>query len=328
MRKTIVPYFGFLALLLTGCQTQEKYYSGPDVVDETYVHRYGVPVSPQEWAEGGNHGQIKSTLVSGVVVTKSYNSGVLDGDTTYSYPHSSMIEKVESYRNGVLQRVSTYYISGAPKQETIYNTPTNRSVTTWYETGMPKSKEEFQGKLLYQASYYGKDNQVESQIDNYNGKRITRDDYGQVVSNDEIVNGLMTQRTIYHPNGAPKAIIPYTNDNVNGLVKTFLPAGEPLTVEEWKDGQQMGLTIEYSNGEKVSECNYVAGLKDGVEQRFRDGNTVVQETTWSRGLRNGPTTSYIGDVKKTDWYYQDKPVSKANYDMITGPVSKKSIWNN
>lgn len=328
MRKIFVMgSFSALLLTLASCQQHETYYfSEPDVVDETYVHRYGVPVSPEEWSEGGNHGQIRSTLANGVVVSKSYNSGVLEGDTTYSYPHSSMVEKVESYRNGVLQKACTQYISGAPKEETTYVTPQHRSITTWYESGAAKSKEEFQGKLLYQGSYYGQNNEIESQVTNYNGKRIKRDDYGQVESHDDVVNGQMVQKTHYHPNGAPKAVMPYRDDNIHGQVRTYLPAGEPLTVEEWKDGARSGLSTEYNNGEKVLESNYVAGVKDGTEYRYRDGNAVVQETTWAKGVKHGPSTTAVGNTTKTDWYYQDKPVSKSNFDMMTGPAAKKNIW--
>lgn len=327
MRKTFVPFLGLSALTLAGCQ-QTQYYSSPDVVEETYVHRYGVPVSPEEWSASGNHGQIVSTLANGVVVTKTYNSGILDGDTTYSYPHSSSIEKVESYTNGVLQKESSFYISSAPKQETFYNTPQNRTVTSWYESGAPKSKEQFQGNLLFQATYYGQNNQTDSQVANYNGSRTSRDDYGQLVSVDTIDKGLMTQRTTYHQNGAPKEVIPFANGVVHGEVKTFFPAGEPHTVEEWKNGVQAGLTTEYLNGEKVADSRFENGKKQGTEHRYRDGKSVVQENSWVNGQKQGPCTSYVGNVTKTEWYWQGKEVSKTNYDMITGLGSKKNIWNN
>lgn len=330
MRKIYIPFLGFAvtALTFSGCQTQERYYSAPEIVDETYVHRYGVPVSPEDWSASGNYGQIVSTLANGVVVTKSYQAGVLDGDTTYSYPHSSAIEKVESYMNGVLQKESVYYISGAPKQETIYHNPQNRTVTSWYESGITKSKEDFQGNLLFQASYYGQNNQIESQVVNYNGTRTRRDDYGLLVSVDTIDKGQQTLRTTYHQNGSPKEVIPYANNQVHGLVKTYLPAGEPLTVEEWSHGIQSGKTTEFFNGEKAADSTYVNGQKHGIEKRYRDGHQVVQEISWVDGQKHGPANSFIGNVSKTDWYWQDKPVSKPNYDMLNGQAPRKAIWKN
>jgi antitoxin component YwqK of YwqJK toxin-antitoxin module len=331
MRKIYVPLLSFSALLmlLSGCQQTGSYYvSDQEVVDETYVHRYGVPVSPQDWSASGNHGQIVTTLANGVVVTKSYSAGILDGNTTYSYPHSSAIEKVETYSNGVLQKESSYYIAGALKQEVFYNTPQNRTVTTWYETGSPKSKEQFQGNLLFQATYFGQNNQTDSQVANYSGSRTRRDDYGQLLSVDAIDNGLIAQRTTYHPNGSPSAVIPYANGSVHGQVKTYFPAGEPRTVEEWSNGSQSGLAIEYLNGEKVGDCNYINGQKQGIEHRYRDGKTVVQEISWANGQKHGPSTTYVGAVIKTDWFLNGKQVSKSNYDMITGPGAKKTIWSN
>lgn len=320
-------------MAFTSCQQTQRYYSSscPDVVvEETYVHRYGVEVSPQEWNAGGNHGKIVTTLSNGVVVTKNYDSGILSGDTTYTFPHSSAIEKVESYINGILQKESYYYISGAPKQEIFYNTPKNRTIISWYESKAPKSKEQYHGNLLYKADYHKSDNLIESEVENYKGTRTRRDDYGQLVSTDTIDKGLMTLRTSFHPNGAPKEVIPYANDVVHGQVRTYFPAGEPHTVEEWKNGKQSGLTIEYLNGEKIADCFYFNGLKQGIEHRYRDGNTIVQETSWVNGQKQGPCMTYAGNAaKKIEWYWQDQPVSKANYDMMTGQSgTKKAIWNN
>lgn len=332
MHKTFVPLLGFsvFALVLNSCQQTERYYyPSAEIVDETYLHRYGVAVSPEDWNAGGNHGQIVTTLADGVVVTKTYNSGILDGATTYSYPHSSSHEKVENYMNGVLQKESAYYISGAPKRETVYNTPQNKTLLTWYESGTLKSKEELQGNLLYQASYYGPNSQLDSQVTDYSGTRTLRDDYGQLISLDTIDKGLMTLRTTYHPNGAPKEHIPYINGIVHGQVKSYFPAGEPRTIEEWNNGVQSGITTEYLNGEKISDCLYFNGQKQGIEHRYRDGKTIVQEISWVNGQKHGPCTSYIGNTTKTDWYWQGKLMSKANYDMINGQAgTKKNIWNN
>lgn len=324
-----MPFLGLsaLTLALMGCQ-QTGRYSSPEIVEETYVHRYGVPVSPQDWNAGGNHGQIVTTLANGVVVSKSYTSGILDGDTTYSYPHSSAIEKVESYANGIIQREMNYYMSGAPKQEIAYNNPQNRTISTWYESGALKSKEQMNGNLLLQATYYSSNNQLDSQIADYKGTRTRRDDYGQLVSIDTIENGLITLRTTYHQNGAPKEVIPYANGMINGLVKTYYPAGEPHTIEEWRNGVQAGLTTEFLNGEKVIECVYVDGKKQGLEHRYRDGKSVVQEISWVNGLKQGACISYVGNTPKTDWYFQGKIVNKASYDLMMGQGNRRNIWNN
>jgi antitoxin component YwqK of YwqJK toxin-antitoxin module len=330
-RKTFLQFLGFsaLSLLFTGCCEQQAcYYSSPDVVDEVYMHRYGVPVTQQDWGAHGNHGQIVSTLNNGVVVSKSYNSGILDGQTTYTYPHSSCVEKVETYANGVIQRENYYYTSGASKQEVIYNSPTNRDSTCWYESGMAKSRENYQGNLLSSGTYYGEGNQVEAQVENYNGTRIKRDDYGQLQSQDNIENGQQVQKTTFHANGTPKDVVPYVNGQVEGQVRSFHPAGEPKTVEEWQGGMQHGVKTEYVNGEKVAEYAYEGGQKNGLERRFRDGNTVVQEITWVNGMKQGPSRTYVNNAVRTEWFYQDRPISKSNYDMIIMQNSKKKMWNN
>lgn len=327
MYKKFVPFLAISStvLMFTSCQQQRD--SSPDVLDETYVHRYGVPVSQEDWNASGNHGQIVTTLGNGVVVTKSYSAGILDGETTFSYPHSSSIEKVESYVNGILQKESSFYLSGASRQEIVYNTPQNRTSTSWYESGIPKSKEQQQGNLLFQATYYGMNNQLDSEVSNYSGTRTQRDDYGQLISIDTIDKGLITLRATYHPNNTPKELVPFVNNQVHGLVKTFYPGGEPRTIEEWKNGVQAGLTTEFLNGEKVGDCIFVDGKKQGTEHKYRDGHNIVQEITWVNGQKHGPSINFVGNITKTDWYWQGKQISKANYEIITGQGSKKSIWN-
>lgn len=329
MSKMLTSFLGFSTILaLTSCQNARQNFSSPDVLEETYVHRYGVPVSPEDWSADGNHGQIVTTLSNGVVVTKSYSSGILDGDTTYSYPHSKAMHKVESYINGVLQKEDLFYLSGAPQQEILHNSPQNSTITSWYESGSPKSKEQMQGDLLFQATYYDEESQVDSQVINYQGLRTRRDDYGQLLSVDTIDKGLISLRTTYHPNHSPKDVIPYVNAQIHGLVKTYFPGGEPNTIEEWTNGIQSGITTEYLNGEKVSECPYIEGQKQGTEKRFRDSTVVIQEISWDKGQKHGPSISYVGNLTKTDWFWQGKQINKASYDMITGQGgTKKGIWS-
>lgn len=316
-----------LGLMATACVVATACNRTPrntseEVVRETYVHKYGVSIPAEDWTARGEDGQVISTMKDGVVVTKPFSSGTLNGDKTYTFPHSNLVERVETYSNGNLAKETHFYQSGVPAKETAYHADGAQTHTVWYENGSPKSIETHAESRLVQGQYYDGRNMMESRVDNGEGVRNVRDGYGQLQSRDTIQDGRLTTRTTYHPNGSPKEITPYSNDIVHGERRTYLPAGEPNTIEQWANGSQTGKTIQYVNGEKYSEATYVNGVKNGPEHRFRDGTEVTHEVTWKDDQQHGPTTSFIGETPQTEWYYQNKPVSKSKYDSMSGALAK------
>lgn len=321
-----VKYFTYCAALLitaASCNRSCYYEYSPEeaVVDQTYVHKYGVPVCPRDWAQRGENGRVISTLKNGIVISNNYQGGILDGDSTYSFPHSENIEKVETYVKGDLQKERYNYFTGQPYREVIYTSPTSRSVTLWYQNGVTQSREQFNGDSLAQGEYYNTSNQIESRVTEGEGQRIVKDSYGQLLSTDTIHNGVLAAMTTYHSNGNPKEIITYKDGLPDGLKKTYLPDGQPLTIEGWKAGYQDGLTTVYQNGEKYADIYYKKGLKNGIEKRYKDGQTVVAEISWQDDVEHGPYTAHIGSLTTTDWYYQGKVVSKAYYELLSSTGS-------
>lgn len=306
-----------LSVVVTACGGGNNY--DRNIVNETYFHKYGVVVPADYWTSSGEHGNVISTMTDGVVVSRSYSSGTLNGETTYTYPHSSQIQKSETYSTGMLDKETEFFFDGTPKRETVYNSPSSgmRTVSTWYLSGTPKCIERYEENQLVSAEYFTSLNQRDAFVDNLQGTRLMRDDYGQLISTDTIESGRMVLRQTYHPNGSPKETTSYKNDLVDGFKRTFHPAGEPDTVEQWAQGQQEGLSVVYQHGDKFAEVPYVNGEKHGVECRYRDGKTKVQEVSWNSGKLHGPTTTYVGDSPKTDWYFKGNPVSKADYEFMT-----------
>lgn len=316
--KKMFPLAGLAVLSIVASACSRSCCYDANVLDETYVHRYGVAVPQEFWASSGEHGSVISTMADGVIVSKSYSSGTLDGDTTYTYPHSSQIQKSETYRYGTLEKETEYFYDGSPKCQIVHQTPENlKSVTCWYLTGNPKSVECFDGCQLTTGEYFTAINQRDTFVENGQGTRLSRDDYGQLISTDKIENGQMTLCQTYHPNGSPREMIPYRNGLVDGVKRTYQPAGEPDTIEQWVNGRQEGMSLVYQHGEKFAEVPYFNGEKHGVECRYRDGTAKVQEISWHSGQMNGPSTTYVGDRANTEWYYKGKPVSKADYEFIT-----------
>ncbi len=298
-------------LLLAGCQQRCC-----DIVSETYVHRYGVPLAPEDWSERGQHGQVISTRKDGVVICKNYESGILQGDTTYTFAHKDLIEKKEVYDQGNLTQIVFYYPGGMPQKQITFEKPDTERVLTWYESGAPQSKELYATGLLVRGEYLNPSQQQESAVIDQNGLRTLRDEYGQLLSIDEIENGQMTLRRTFHSNGAPASVTPYVNNVVQGRRWTYQMGGEPATIEEWCNNYQHGCTEVYENGEKVSDLPYVRGQIHGLEYRYRDGQQVVQENNWVQGQRHGPSYTYVNDTTQTEWYFKDRKVNKGTYEAL------------
>lgn len=317
-------YLGALGIALTGCHKQRCCQPHEpwqyDVVNEQYVHTYGVPVEPQDWVNRGQNGQVVSTLRNGSMVTKTYRDGYLDGETTYSFPHSGAIQRVETYNQGCLVKDRDHYLSGAPCVEREFHPDSTHTVRSWYENGTPKNRERYQDNKLIEADYHTMNNQVESKIDDGSGNRIIRDDFGTLVQIDKFQNGEILVSTIYYPNGAPQEEIPYRNGKIDGQKKIFFPAGDPCRIEGWVENRKEGITVMFQNGEKVAEIPYFNNQKNGIEQRFRDGTQVAEEITWKNDLKHGPSYTYLGpDNVRVDWYYQGRLVTKSQYDRYLHP---------
>jgi antitoxin component YwqK of YwqJK toxin-antitoxin module len=302
-----------LSSLMTSCQTS---HPCDEIVCQTYVHRYGVPLEPQDWSSRGKHGQVMSLRKDGVTITQSYNAGIVDGECTYTFPHRELIQKKEQYVQGTLVEETLHYPSGMPQQRTIHG-PSNQSITTWYENGAPQSQEEWNQGRMAKGEYYTLTNQVESSVEDGNGLRTRRNDQEEVEYVDNIQDGQMTQRTTYHKNGTPAVATQYKNGQMDGERRTYSVSGEPLTVETWTKNCQHGYTAEYEYGEKVADVPYVRGQKQGLERRYRDnGQVTVQEITWMKGKKQGPCYFYTGNTKHVDWYFADRRVNKQTYDML------------
>jgi antitoxin component YwqK of YwqJK toxin-antitoxin module len=296
MKKNLIVATSLLTLV--SCQSGNYVsYNEPmprpcEVVDETYVHKYGFEVQPDEWKNRGGHGQKITMLNNGVKCIEKYSFGVLEGETTYSFPYSSAVERAEVYTNGNLISEESRYLGGNPKRRVEYLMPGVEKVTLWYESGVPEAVEEYNEKSLVRGEYYNAHHTLETQVVGGNGTRTNRSASGELLSRDTIENGDMIERISYFPNGTPKEMLPYRNNIVHGLRRTFLEGGEPKTIEEWQNGVQTGLTVVYQNGEKYAEIPYRGGLKHGIERRYVDGKDLFEEVTWVDGLESGQARTF------------------------------------
>lgn len=319
---SIVP---IISLTLSGCSTPnyccyDDSFDAP-VVKETFIHRYGVAVQPDHWQASGEHGQVVTNLANGVVATKNYEGGILQGNSTYTFPHSQGIERIETYEKGVLVKEVIQSLNGTPLKEIIYLPDNKKNITLWHESGTPQGIEKYENNLLVEGEYFNRDHHVESRVNSGNGMRTVRDEYGQLISKDTIQDGRMTSRLTLYPKGTPKELVSYNGDMIEGERRTYHPDGEPNSIETWVGGIQEGLTIEFKNGHPWARIPYVRGVRHGLEQHVaEDGETVVEEIPWKSNIRHGVAKTYVEGVVHYSYYWNNRAVSKAEYDMMNKPA--------
>lgn len=309
-------HVGFLVVLAsaTSCVSRE----GEDnVLGRHYMHPYGVEVPRYHWEESGQNGQVIKKLSDGITVAQSYYCGMLEGETSYTFPNSHLIEKVQVYSQDQLIKETSYYLSGKARLELSYHPSEPTMRREWYENGQLRSLEKISGDLLVYGEYYDMGGHRLSNIQEGTGQRTVRDDYGMMVMADTFNEGKVDYRTTYYPNGSPKEITPYKNGVVEGLRKTYHAGGEPNTIETWIGGRQEGVTTIFSEGQKAQEVPYMAGLKNGQGKIFKDGAIVIQEPTWKDDQLHGPCMTLIDGRKVTEWYYKGKKVTKGYFDSFT-----------
>ncbi len=284
-----------------------------NIVSQRYIHKYGYPVSKQEWEAKRLPGQVVTTLKNGVTITSTYENGILNGPSTHSYAHSQILENYFLYDQGNLVKEIKYDPRGMPVKETVQHSPTRYTTTLWYADGTPMSKEEYLGDELIDGEYYTTFNELESRVEKGNGIRIRKDQKGTLLSKDQFEGGYLVKRESYYPTGTPQSIAYYQKGKLHGEKKAFNENGEPLVIEEYVDDMLHGKSTFFKNGSKAREVSYIQGRKNGVEVHYLDGDKASQEISWVDDKQHGPCTFYIDGEANHKWFYDGQEVSARRY---------------
>lgn len=308
-----IRYSTLIVLLLTGCCRDCK-HSKDKVVKQTYLHEYGVSLSPHEWSARGSSGKVITHKKDGVTVTESYENGKLHGESTETFAYSDILAKSFIYEQGKLTAEKIFSPQGVPLQETRYDTADEKMELTWYEeTSTPRSIEQYRRDRLVKGEYFTSSNEIETRVVDGQGIRTIRDHQGKLIYRDTIAAGMLIERITFLPDGSPESVTPYVDGKIHGVRKVFLAEGQPSALESWKKGRKHGPTTLFVNGEKSALIPYVKGVREGVERRFRHGEELAEEISWKNDKRHGPTRFYIDGMIQTEWYYLGDKVSEGLY---------------
>jgi antitoxin component YwqK of YwqJK toxin-antitoxin module len=303
----------FTSLMLLSCSGKNN-QSG--VVSQQFVHKYGFAVSEEEWEEREKDGKVISELDNGVVLTQTYSSGTLNGPTTYTFPLSKTIEELDMYDDGALVKKVIYDNKGVPIREDLFEYDDHKVITLWNYQGVPISVEEYEKDLLWNGKYFTPENDIESTVENGYGIRTKRDRAGLLVTKDKFDNGILTNRSTYHPNGQIQTETPFLDYKIHGEQLTFTTSGKPLMKMFWTRGVLNGNKIVYRNGNKQAEIPYVNGNKHGLEKHYNDQGSVVAEVHWENDQKHGSSHFHDEDNTDIDWFYKGKAVSLKKFEML------------
>ena len=314
MKGKIALFTLFAGFLLTGCTGDNNQ---KNVISTRYIHKYGYDVPKDEWLSQQYPGQVLTTLQDGKTIVESYEDGLLHGPRTETYPHSQTIQTLEQFERGKLTKRVTYTIRGVPEKEEAFKTESHIIVTSWYQTGTPKSKEEFKDSVLVNGQYFNYANETDSRIDNGNGEKTIRNASGDILSKEVYNNYVVSYIETYYPNNSPFTATSYENGVLHGEKKVFAMTSEPLSVENYLHGEKHGLCTYYQNGSKYLEIPYERGFKEGVERQYIDGEIIVKETEFHEGAKHGPSVIYCDGSARTKWYFENQKVSRSKFDELS-----------
>ncbi len=299
-------------LVLASCTTN----SLDQVVSQKFVHKYGFDVSAQEWEERSKDGQIVEELKNGVTITRAYENGQLHGPTKFTFPNSKVVEKLLIYDQGTLLKEIVFDTKGMPIREDLYEFDDRSVITLWSNRGIPLSIEEYENEMLIDGKYYTPDHELEAKVENGYGYRIKRTRDGLLVSRDEIKNGIMAERTTYHPNGEIHTVSHYDDYQLHGVQAKFSPSGVPLMELSWNHGELNGPKVIFRNGIRVAEIPYINGIKHGTEYHYDDLGNLISETTWKNNKKHGCCKSYTEDSIDSEWFHNGMAVDAQKFVQL------------
>ncbi|NGX31566.1 MAG: hypothetical protein K940chlam8_00940 [Chlamydiae bacterium] len=308
-------FFGFIAfVLMMGC-TASKDTQDQDSVQ--YVHKYGTHITFDEWFEYGQSGQIITYLDNGVQMTEAYESGILHGDRTFSYPNDSAAEKTEVYHKGKLQKIIYYHPSNLPVAQTEFLGRNGIRETKWSRFGFPHVIEVYRKGRLVEGEYYCSKGNLISQIKNQKGVRLDRDFNGTLLKKEIVEDGIVTLSIAFYEDLFPKSITTFDKREIHGIRKIFLLGGEPVSEEAYEYGTLHGISLNFQDGHLIHSISYRRGKKSGLEKLFSIDGELIKEISWKNGSKHGPSKSYSEGNETVEWFFEGEPATQILYEQKT-----------
>lgn len=286
-----------------------------EIVRTSYYHPYGPQISEAEWKAEGCSGETSEVLLSGIEKRREYEGGALHGASSWSFPHSKVIEHTEEYEHGKKVATVYNYMTGSPRLREDYQGDVTY-VQAWYEDGTPRFMEEKKDGKVLNGQYFSIDGEREGYLVAGTGMKSNRDDSGLLLDTEKYAGGEIVEKTLYYKNGIKREELAFQDGKRHGVNKKFSDDGSPVVIHQWKEDKLDGKQTIFENGYLARTEMYQNGLKHGVEVRYKTGsNEIAQEISWDRGQKHGCSKSYFIDQTLAEWYWNGNKVSQGQFEQ-------------
>lgn len=97
----------------------------------------------------------------------------------------------------------------------------------------------------------------------------------------------------YHPGGQVKAVIQYQPGSDSAFARLFDEWGAKVAEGIYLNEKKEGLWTYFAENRKVSEENYLQGIKHGISRKFYKTGEVLEEAEWNNGKQEGNYTVFF-----------------------------------
>ncbi len=259
--------------------------------------------------------------------TVTYNDKAEKQDKEIFYYNSGQVKETNSYKNGLLQGVSTgYYFNGSKQYEVSYEEgEKNGFVKNYYLNGKISSEAWYvkgeangnwieyneKGTITAVTAYLNDDVYGTKQSFEANGKLDDEEVYnsgwltaiyqydtaGNKIHTMQLQNGSGKYDGIYF-NGKTKYEGNYVNGQPHGAFKNYFFDGSLQVSKTYDNGELNGEYVDYYYGGKISsQGKYVSGEKTGIWIYFFSDGKMSREENYKDGQLDGKMIYYFTNGK-------------------------------
>jgi len=250
-----------------------------------------------------------------------YDKGAMEGKSLYYYPNGQLQKELPYHKNELDGEAIEYLPDGKLKSKTIFQSglKNGESIGFWSET-RPAWKESYHGGLLSEAEYYSKSGSVIAQVKYSQGFQAVFEEEqlsqlieirkgkpegivkqftpsGELLSVYNVKLGKKQgEETIYYSsseredgteNPLPKLVVPWIDDSISGIVKTWYPNGKLESQRELSRSKKMGPAFawyrdgglmymeEYEEDRLVKGTYYKKNQKDPISSVTNGNGTAT-----------------------------------------------------
>jgi len=314
-----------------------------------YYDNTGKKVSEGFIRNGKPDGYWKNYYPNGNIMSEGNRKNYLLDSTWIFYDSTGNIVSMINYKNGKKNGIKKDFMSDIVIEENYVDDKKEGIAKVFYKNGKIKLIKHYK-------------NDVEE------GLYKEYDTDGNLITIAKYRNGIMTERQTFnrydkqglkqglwkefYPNDVVKREMFYTNNKLNGFVKTYDSLGNIISIEKYDMGvlvidvpeiAKHEIKYDYNDDGRIKySCSYKDSLKDGIERFFDDNGNVLKSNIYKNGIllatgivdksgmKQGNWIEYYetGEKRSEGTYHNDNKIGKWKYYYKNNSLLQEGEYNN